>query len=503
MTLNNTMTLKRRLVTAFLITLLLPTFLFTIVVAVAYTSSSGSQADIQSNWIQAFVLMAVMICITAIVLVFWLYRSIIRPLNILTEATYRIKEGDLDFSIPTDATSSDELELLCEDFEEMRRKLKEQIDARLQYEQDTVVLISNISHDLKTPLTALKGYAEGLLDGVADTPEKQTKYLKTIYTKANDMSVLVDELTFFSKIDTNVIPYNFNIISIDSFLRDCVEEMSLDTEIKGVSLSYSSGLRESGMVIADVEQLRRVLSNCISNSVKYMGKPQGDILINSSEEGDYIRVSITDNGPGIDQKDLTHIFDRFFRTDTSRNSKKGGTGLGLAIVKKIIEDHSGTISAASVPGEGTSIYFTLPRADIQKKETTVSEIRSDLEEMLPKTRKNGNQNRRSVRTREELAPIMSDRTSAPIQDAENEVPVPEPVPEERQTDRRTGTNNRRDADTRALYYAAYDRRSLNERRKNDRRKTQGTVSDRRVTSENSNTPKETEAKHGKNTNRRR
>ena len=297
------------------------------------------------------------------------------------------------------------------------------------------------------------------------------------------MSVLVDELTFFSKIDTNVIPYNFNIISIDSFLRDCVEEMSLDTEIKGVSLSYSSGLRESGMVIADVEQLRRVLSNCISNSVKYMGKPQGDILINSSEEGDYIRVSITDNGPGIEQKDLSHIFDRFFRTDTSRNSKKGGTGLGLAIVKKIIEDHSGTISAASVPGEGTSIYFTLPRADIQKKETTVSEIKSDLEEMLPKTRKSGNQNRRSTRTEEESRP--------------------ENVPDERRTDRRMGGNNRRDADARALYYAAYDRRSQNERRKNDRRKTEGTAADRRVTPETGNTTKETEAKHGKNTNRRR
>jgi len=386
--LNNQMTLKRRLITAFLITLLLPTFLFTIVVAVTLTNSSSGAADFKSNWLQAFIIMAIMICLTAVVLVFWLYRSIIRPLNILTDATYKIRDGELDFSIPTDTSSNDELEMLLEDFEEMRRKLKEQIDARLQYEQDTVVLISNISHDLKTPLTAIKGYTEGILDGVADTPEKQKKYLKTIYTKANDMTVLVDELAFFSKIDTNVIPYNFSIISVDDFLFDCVEELSLDTEIKGVSLSYISGIKTEGLVIADVEQLRRVLNNCISNSVKYMGKPSGDILIHSSDEGDYVRISVTDNGSGIDKKDISQIFDRFFRADASRNSKKGGTGLGLAIAKKIIEDHSGSISATSVLGEGTSIYFTLPRAETQKAEAEVTELEAKPEAAKP--RRSGN-----------------------------------------------------------------------------------------------------------------
>ena len=262
----------------------------------------------------------------------------------------------------------------------MRVQLKKQIDTRLQYEQDTIELISNISHDLKTPLTAIKGYTEGILDGVADTPEKQKKYLRTIYTKAADMAVLVDELSFFSKIDTNIVPYNFKIINADNFFNDCVEEMSLDTEVKNVTLDYISKLKPDQCIIADLEQLRRVMNNLIGNSVKYMDKEEGSIVILAEDIGDSVKISVQDNGSGIDEKDIPFIFDRFYRADSSRNSKKGGTGLGLAITKKIIEDHNGTISAKSFPGKGTSISFTLlkegsPNASLELGEIEDTGIR--------------------------------------------------------------------------------------------------------------------------------
>jgi methyl-accepting chemotaxis protein len=134
---------------------------------------------------------------TAMILMVWIYRSILRPLNILRIAMNQIKDGDLDYSVESE--TDDEIGQLCEDFEDMRIRLKELIDSRLAYEEDIKGLISNISHDLKTPLTAIKGYAEGLMDGVADTPEKQEKYLKIIMTKANDMTILVDELAFYAK----------------------------------------------------------------------------------------------------------------------------------------------------------------------------------------------------------------------------------------------------------------------------------------------------------------
>ena len=374
------MSLKKRLIATFLLLLFLPLLMFS---ALAFISRQTLDENyfgrlpggmVQVSIMQVIIMLVLIITVTDLVLIIWLYRSIIRPLNLLTVATNRIKDGDLDFTLPAERESTDELEQLCEDFEDMRVQLKKQIDTRLQYEKDTIELISNISHDLKTPLTAIKGYTEGILDGVADTPEKQKKYLKTIYTKASDMTVLVDELSFFSKIDTNIVPYNFKKIVADDFFNDCVEEMSLDTEVKNVTLDYISKLTPGQRIIADLEQLRRVMSNLIGNSVKYMDKDAGSIVILAEDDGNYIRICVQDNGSGIDENDIPFIFDRFYRADSSRNSKKGGTGLGLAITKKIIEDHNGSIMAQSIPGKGTCISFTLLKEDAPNASLELGEI---------------------------------------------------------------------------------------------------------------------------------
>jgi len=374
------MSLKKRLIVTFLLLLILPLVMF-MALALISTRAMGDQGIgvlpegmVRLSIMQAVIMLILIIIVTDLVLVIWLYRSILRPLNLLTDATKKIKDGDLDFTLPTEPESTDELEQLCEDFEEMRIQLKKQIDTRLQYEQDTIELISNISHDLKTPLTAIKGYAEGILDGVADTPQKQQKYLKTIYTKASDMTVLVDELSFFSKIDTNIVPYNFQIVGVDDFFNDCVDEMSLDTEVKNVTLDYISKLSPEQRIIADREQLRRVMNNLIGNSVKYMDKDEGSILVLSEDDGDYVKISVQDNGSGIPEKDIPFIFDRFYRADSSRNSKKGGSGLGLAITKKIIEDHNGTISVESVLGRGTCISFTLLKEEAPNAALELGEI---------------------------------------------------------------------------------------------------------------------------------
>ena len=372
------MSLKRRLLFTFLLLLVLPLLMFFALTFISRQTLDETTLHpdgmFQVTILQAAIMLVLIIIVTDFVLIIWLYRSIIRPLNLLTVATNKIKDGNLDFTLPTEGESTDELEQLCEDFEEMRVQLKKQIDARLQYEQDTIELISNISHDLKTPLTAIKGYTEGILDGVADTPEKQNKYLKTIYNKASDMTVLVDELSFFSKIDTNIVPYNFKKINADDFFNDCVEELSLDTEVKNVTLDYISKLSPNQRIIADTEQLRRVMNNLIGNSVKYMDKPSGSIVILAEDAGDAVKISVRDNGCGIAEKDIPYVFDRFYRADASRNSKKGGTGLGLAITKKIVEDHSGSISLDSILGKGTCITFTLLKEDSPNASLELGEI---------------------------------------------------------------------------------------------------------------------------------
>ena len=310
--------------------------------------------------IQSAISFIVILFFTACILIFWIYRSIIQPLNILRVATDHIKDGDLDYSVTSD--TKDEIGQLCDDFESMRLRLKRLIDDRIQYEEDIKELVSNISHDLKTPLTAIKGYTEGLIDGVADTEEKQNKYLKTIYMKANDMSVLVDELAYYAKIDCNTIPYSFSNISLAEYFEDCVEDLHLELEEKNIVVDYENLVDHNVKVVADAEQLKRVVHNIIGNSVKYMDKPDGIIKIRIKNDEEAVRVDIEDNGIGIDEGELQLIFDRFYRADTSRSTKTGGSGLGLAIAKKVIEDHFGKIWATSEKNKGTTISFTLKKA---------------------------------------------------------------------------------------------------------------------------------------------
>lgn len=338
--------------------------------------------EFKHSIIQLGIAFIIVICLTATILTLWIYQGILRPLRTLKKATNEIKEGNLDYSISGEG--EDEISLLCQDFEEMRIRLKGLIEVRMQYEKDTRELISNISHDLKTPITAIKGYAEGLLDGVADIREKREKYLKTIYTKASDMTYLVEELSFYSKIDCNTIPYTFRDISVDSYFKDCISELTLDLEVKNIDLAYFNYTDISLEVVADAEQVKRVINNIIGNSVKYIGKKKGIINIRIKDADAYVQFEFEDNGKGIAQKDIPLIFDRFYRTDTSRNSSQGGTGLGLSIVKKIIEDHGGKVWASSKEGVGTCIFFTLKKS---KKCLGKEEIKLQQEERITEKNK--------------------------------------------------------------------------------------------------------------------
>ncbi len=319
-----------------------------------------------------FALLTLLILVlTATFMVMWIYRSIVSPLNRLRVATREIRDGNLDFSVEY---GSDEIGQLFCDFDEMRIRLKETSEEKLQYDQDSKELISNISHDLKTPITAIKGYVEGIMDGVADTPEKLDRYVRTIYNKANEMTRLIDELTYYSKIDSNRIPYTFIKLNVEDYFRDCADELSMELASENVAFTFENELKEPAVVIADPEQLKKVINNIVGNSVKYMDKPVGHIRLRITSEEDSIEVSIEDNGKGIAPKDLPYVFDRMYRADSSRNSATGGSGIGLSIVKKIIEDHAGRIWATSKEGVGTEMHFVLRKYVEQEKPAEVSSV---------------------------------------------------------------------------------------------------------------------------------
>ena len=311
-------------------------------------------AHLSLPWL-AFLLPASLAAANALLMV-WMWRRLFRPIRKLRLAAEQIREGNLEQAV--DAGGRDELGELGTAFEEMRRRLLESVREQLKIEENRKQLIANISHDLKTPVTAIMGYAEGLMDGVAASPERLAKYARTIRDHAAGLARLVDELLLYSKLDLNRVPFRFETFDLGAYAGRIVEEYGLYMEEKGIRLEAELPA-ESIQVTADPEQLKRVFTNLLENAARHMDKEEKRITLRVLPDGGpgFARVEIADNGEGIDGRDLPHIFDRFYRAEASRRG--GGSGLGLAIAAQIVDAHGGKIWADSELGKGTTVAFTL------------------------------------------------------------------------------------------------------------------------------------------------
>ena len=327
-------------------------------------------------------LMVIIMIILSGFVAFIVYQQFVNPLVKLKEAAEKMGSGNLDEKIEIGKNREDEVGELCESFENMRQRMSDFAKEKMRYEDENRQLISNISHDLRTPITTIKGYVEGIMDGVADTPEKRDRYLKMIYSKANEMDSLINELSLYTNINNNAIPYEFHRVSVKDYFNDCMEEVHATLMSKNMTLTYRNYCEDDVMVIVDPDQLKRVINNIVTNSIKYMDKEYGQVDISIYDNDAEVKVAINDNGRGIDTESLPHIFDRMYRADSARQSR-GGSGLGLAICKKIVEEHGGNIYATSQVGKGTTIVFTLKKyipkdtddADMSEEELEMSEDR--------------------------------------------------------------------------------------------------------------------------------
>ena len=209
------------------------------------------------------------------------------PMSELSKGLTQVREGNFDYVIEHTGERGEVGELF-RNYEDMRMRLRENEERSAEQEKKNRELISNISHDLKTPITSIKGYVEGILDGVASTPEKQEKYLRTIYNKAVDMDKLLNELTLYSSVENDRIKYNFLKLNVTDYFKDCIEEVGLDMETRGIAFNYVNTLPSKTKIIADPEQLRKVINNIIGNSIKYMDKPSKTISMRVLDGGDDI-----------------------------------------------------------------------------------------------------------------------------------------------------------------------------------------------------------------------
>ena len=312
-----------------------------------------------------YVMIWILIClatlaVTITVVTRLLAISIQKPINDLTNAADNIRNGDLNFQVM--GSEYDEIDSLCSSFDSMRKALKQAEEKEKFMKEERNMLLANLSHDLKTPITSIKGYIEGIRDGIADTPEKQRKYLDTIYAKAVIIDDMVNNLSMFSKLELSKLTFEFVKGDINLFLEDLLEDYRLDLEKNDISLNVNIE-NSPAIVKIDYEKMGRVFSNLIGNAIKYKKSGSGrlDVTSHSADGGVYITVA--DNGIGIKKEELKNVFESFYRVDTARNMNIKGSGLGLGITKQIVEKHGGKIWLRSEGiGQGTTALIYLPEA---------------------------------------------------------------------------------------------------------------------------------------------
>lgn len=309
--------------------------------------------------------LGVSIWLTDRFLIRFVYNNIEQPLEILSEGVHQIRDGNLDYRILYDG--KDEFAPICDDFNEMAFRLKQSVTLTQQHEQSRRELMAGISHDLKTPLTSIQAYVEGLLDGVAKTPEMQRRYLLTVKSKAEDIDRMVKQIFLFSKMELNDYPYSPVILRLDGEIEELVRSVRDEYREKGLqietSLTYAS-------VRADPELLRRVLVNIMENSLKYKTKPLGTLRVTLETAGTLCRLTLSDDGPGAPEMARARLFDAFYRGDPARREPNQGSGLGLSIAENAVRRMGGTIRADASEEGGLAVIIELPKAEVQHAENS-------------------------------------------------------------------------------------------------------------------------------------
>ncbi|RKD25022.1 two-component sensor histidine kinase [Ammoniphilus oxalaticus] len=285
-------------------------------------------------------------------------RGFIGPVARLKDAAVNMSEGDLSGGIAEEGEG--EVRELCRSLESMRIRLKESLYLQEKYDDNRRFLISSISHDLKTPVTSILGYIEGIMDGVASTPEKRNEYLATVCSKAMLVNAMIDDLLLYSKLDMNQLPYHFEQTDLAAYFDDCVADHRYEFEQAGLRLTLANKLQQPLTIRIDRERMKRVIQNILDNARRYADQECGKVEIKLRETRTSAIIEIKDNGKGIPEQDLPHIFERFYRADSSRQGD-AGSGLGLAIAKQIVEGHEGKIWVTSQAGEGTRMLISLKK----------------------------------------------------------------------------------------------------------------------------------------------
>lgn len=284
----------------------------------------------------------------AAVVIFIISRRISRPIEDIQKAAASIAEGS--FTDDVKPGGRDEVAQLAGTFNYMKNRLK-------QVEEMRKNLIANVSHELRTPLTSIRGFIQGILDGVIP-PGEQEKYLRRAYEETGRLNRLVNDLLQLARIQSGSLRLNREMVNMGDLILEIVEENRLLADQRNIALSAVIP-GNNVTAFADRDRIKQVILNLLHNAINYSGEG-GRVRVRAESAGGTLTVAVEDNGAGIPGDQIDLIFEKFHRVEESRSQAVPGTGLGLSIAKELVELHGGTISARSEPGRGTEITFSLP-----------------------------------------------------------------------------------------------------------------------------------------------
>lgn len=285
-------------------------------------------------------------------------KNIIIPIINLTRETEKLRKGQLETAITEHGFGEiKELEIAVE---QLRLELKNSIYHQQKSDENRKFLISSISHDLKTPVTSIRGYIEGVIDKVADTDERKEYYLLKAVDKTKLISTMIEDLLLYSKLDLNQMSFEKQNVDINKYMESCIDDSIREFGLQNKLIILQNKLTKRYFVTIDNEKFKRVVQNIVDNARANI-EEKGLLKIILRETNSSVIIEFKDNGKGIAKEDLPQIFDRFYRADIAR-TVEGSSGLGLAISKQIVEGLKGRIWAISEAGQGTSIMISLKKS---------------------------------------------------------------------------------------------------------------------------------------------
>ncbi len=312
-----------------------------------YAVENGKEGSLPAMFYQpgALVVMLYLLLGVAVFAVTFLFlqRDALEYITKISAAMQNIAAGDLNTSV--EVVGDDEFSVMAANINRMVEEIRELMDRERESERTKNELITNVAHDLRTPLTSIIGYLELLSGPVQLEPEMQEKYIHITYTKAKRLQKLIEDLFGFTKLNYGKISMRVSQVDIIKLLSQLLEEFYPNFMERNLSYELQSNV-PSQVITADGNLLARLFDNLLGNAIKY-GAEGKKILVKVHSDGEFVTVSVTNYGYVIPQEELPLLFEKFYRVEQSRSTNTGGTGLGLAIAKNIVDMHGGTIGVTS------------------------------------------------------------------------------------------------------------------------------------------------------------